>query len=520
MSLALKRGFLIPSAEIYNGPAGFYDFGPVGSLLKRRLQEAWRDLFIRRDGNLEVETVSILPEEVLKASGHVAHFADPIVECGKCKQRLRADHLLGDFKAKELALAGDSSAKKKPYLSPEELEKLRLFKTEGKTNEELSQAIISWGVPCPSCGAKEFAAAKPFNLMFSLNIGPKEGSTGYARPETAQGIFLDFPRVFRMHGSKLPLGVGQIGRSFRNEIAPRQGLLRLREFSQMELEYFFNPEKPFHHKFSLIQNEKIRLLSRESQLYGKEELTEISASEAVEKKIVPNQIVAYFLIRCQQFYDSLGVKNSRFRHMLAEETPHYSGGNFDLEVETSYGWIETIGVAYRTDYDLSSHAKQSGKDLSVFLEEDKKKLIPHVVEPSLGVDRLFWCVLEHSYRPNGGAEGRDWEWLDLPPAVAPFVAAIFPLMKKQGLPEKALEIVDSLRADGMDVLYDESGSIGKRYARADEIGIPYCLTVDFDSLSANDVTIRFRNDGRQVRIPIDGILQRIKALVGERKVTA
>jgi glycyl-tRNA synthetase len=387
--------------------------------------------------------------------------------------------------------------------------------------EEMSAKIKELGIKCPDCEG-ELADVGWFNLMFKTNIGPIEGNPGYPRPETAQGIFLDFPRLFRAHGTRLPLAAAQIGKSFRNEISPRQGLIRLREFTQMEIEYFFNPSNDKHPKFAEVASQRMKILTRDSQAAGKDEETEMTAQEAVERKIIPNQILAYYLARETQFYQMMGIPYSdfRFRHMMADETPHYSGGNFDLEVKTSFGWIETIGTAYRTDYDLSSHSRMSKQDLSVFVEEEKKRVMPHVVEPSFGVDRLFWCILEKCYREKGGAEGRDWSWFDFPPIIAPFNCAVFPLMKKDGLKEKAEEVAALLRNDGFNCYYDESGSVGKRYARQDEIGTPYCITIDYDSLKDGTVTIRFRNDGKQIRQPISDLPSTLRKYKKEGKVTA
>jgi glycyl-tRNA synthetase len=320
--------------------------------------------------------------------------------------------------------------------------------------------------------------------------------------------------VFRALGAKLPLGVGQIGKSFRNEIAPRQALMRLREFTQLELEYFFNPAEAGHAHFAEVKGKRVRVMSAESQMKGGREVKEYSCSELVEKKIVPNEIVAYFMLRTGEFYEAVGLRREKFwfRQLLPNEMPHYSKGNYDVEAETSYGVVELMGLAYRTDFDLAGHAKMSSQDLSVHLE-GVGRVVPHVVEPSFGVDRLFWALMEQSYRKGGGAEKRDWAWFDFPPIVAPFDACIYPLMKKEGLDEKAFAIARELRHEGMSVYYDESGSIGKRYARADEIGVPYCVTVDYDSLKNGDVTIRYRNDGKQERVPIKGLRERVRQLI-------
>lgn len=496
MEIALKRSIFIPSNELYSPTGGFYDYGYVGKALKRKLEDFWRKFFLKRDGYLEIESVYILPEVVLKASGHLSCFADPVVECTKCKKKFRADHLL------EEKTSGGFHDKRWEGMKPEQL-----------TNE-LKQRNLK----CPECGGA-LGEVGWFNLMFKTNIGPIEGTTGYLRPETAQGIFLNFQRIFRSHGSKLPIGIAQIGKSFRNEISPRQGLVRLREFSQMELEYFFNPNSPTHPKFKEVENEKFRVYTREEQKKGSERCVELTARESVEKKIVPNEIMAYFMAREMQFYTKLGIPYDalRFRHMLPEETPHYSGGNIDLEVKVSSGWVEVIGNAYRTDYDLRSHSKASGKDLSVLLE-DGSKIIPHVVEPSFGVDRTLLCVLEHCYRKGGGAERRDWEWFDFPAFLSPFEVAVLPLMKKDGLDGKASEVAERLREEGFDVFYDETGSIGKRYARQDEIGTPYCVTVDYQTLKDETVTVRFRNDGKQAREEIQKLPEKLQLFIKGNKL--
>jgi glycyl-tRNA synthetase len=490
MEIALKRAIFMPSSEIYPPVAGFFDYGPVGSALKRKIENFWRSFFLKRDGYLEIETANILQEEILRASGHTVNFVDPIVECNKCKKKYRADHLLEEAKVK----------------------------LESMKKEDMTSAIREKRIPCPECKG-ELGDVGWFNLMFKTNIGPMEGTIGYARPETAQGIFLNFSRIFRSHGSKLPMGIAQVGKSYRNEISPRQGLIRMREFSQMELEYFFDPKEPTHPNFKEVEGQKMRIYTREEQAKGSEKAIELTAKEAVEKKIVPNEIMAYFMIREMQFYQSLGIayENLRFRHMLPKETPHYSGGNIDLEVKTSFGWVEVVGNAYRTDFDLKSHSQFSGKDLSILIEERKEKIIPHVVEPSFGVDRTIWCILEHCYRKGGGAEKRDWEWFDFPAYISPYNAAVFPLMKKDKLDDKAKEVAKLLRDNEFDVIYDETGSIGKRYARADEIGITYSITIDYDSIKNGDVTIRFRNDGKQTREKIENLPKQLTVFLKENK---
>lgn len=354
MELALKRNFLMPSNEIYGHTAGFYDYGVVGAAMKRKVENAWRELFLWREGYHEIESASVLPEKVLKASGHVDNFGDPMVQCRKCKMRVRADKLV------EEALKQNAAV-----LSPNELDAI----------------IKERQVKCKCGGAYDEVVW--FNLMFETSIGAGEKDRGYLRPETAQGIFVDFPRVFRALGAKLPLGVGQIGKSFRNEIAPRQALMRLREFTQMELEYFFNPAEAGHAHFGEVKGKRVRVLSAEAQKMGEKEAREYSCEELVSKKIVPNEIMAYFMLRTSEFYGAVGLQREKFwfRQLLPNEMPHYSKGNFDVEVQTSYGVVELMGLAYRTDFDLSSHARMSSKDLSVHLE-GVGRVVPHACIPS------------------------------------------------------------------------------------------------------------------------------------------
>ncbi len=468
LDIAIQRGFLLPSAEIYGQWGGFYDYGPLGSQIKRHIENIWR-IKLLRDGEFhEIETSIILPEAVLKASGHAANFTDPLTNCEKCKKSWRADTLLEEKTKTSWA---------------------------GKNPKDLSEALAANQVACPDCKGKLLAVGS-FNLMFATQVGGG-GNIAYCRPETAQGIFLDFPHIFRQNGQKLPLGIGQVGKSFRNEISPRQGLVRMREFTQMELEYFFNPNKATMEGFAKVAGYKVRVKRPEAN-----EAAEISLSDGIAGGIFPNEIFAYFIYKTAEYYKFIGVPEEKFHFkvLAKNEMPHYSKGNVDLEVNTSYGWIETVGIAYRTDYDLASHAKHSKQDLSVFVEEEKGRIVPHVIEPSFGVDRLFYCLLESCYRP--ATKERDWEWFAFPPFVAPYIAGVFPLMKKDGLAEKAEEVVGALRALGLDARYSESGSIGKRYARADEVGVPYCITIDYQTKEDNTVTIRFRDDAKQIRMKI------------------
>lgn len=489
MEISLQRSFFYPSNEPYGSTSGFYDYGPVGVLMKKKIENLWRRMFIYEPGYYEVESSIITPEIVLKASGHVDNFTDPIVDCQKCKKKIRADHLAE--------------------------EKVEGFKWDGKMDTlKQTYADNKAKIKC-ACGG-ETTDPYVFNLMFKTGIGGDQAA-GYSRPETAQGIFTAFLRLFKNHGTKLPLAIGQVGRSFRNEISPRNVLVRMREFTQMELEYFFNPSNHSMKGFEKIKDAKIRYLPRDGQKGTFRNVKEISAAELVQQGVC-DEIFAAFLVKEWEFYRTCGLDMNRcvFRHLLQGETPHYSKGNVDMEVDTSYGIIETIGNAYRTDFDLSQHQQYSKKDFSVFIEEEKKKVVPHVFEVSMGVDRMLFSVLEHCFREKSAE--KDWEWFDFPPAIAPYEVAVFPLMKKDGMSAKAEEIAASLKKS-FTVFYSESGSIGRRYARADEIGTPYAITVDYETLEKGTVTVRYRNDGKQERVPIAELEAKVKDSISKGKVT-
>jgi len=316
---------------------------------------------------------------------------------------------------------------------------------------------------------------------------------------------MDFARIVRNYGSRLPIGIGQVGRSARNEISPRQGLVRMREFTQMELEYFFNPRDQSYPKYGKIKNEKLRFAKEEGHPH------EIEIAKAVADGLIANEIMAYFLSKEFIWYQQLGIPADalRFRHMTPEETPHYSNGNFDMEIKFDFGWKETVGNAYRSDFDLSTHMKHSGEDFSIV--DNGEKIVPNVVEPSFGLDRTVYAILLHCYREG---EDRGWEWFQFPPKIAPYVAGIFPLMNKDGLQEKAMEVYSQLK-QCYDVFYDGSGSIGKRYARADEIGTFLNVTVDYDTLKDGTVTIRSRDTTKQVRVKIEDLADAIWKIVNQ-----
>jgi len=485
IQIAKKRGFVYPNSEIYGGLSGTYDFGPLGFLLKKKIIDFWREFFVKSDDNIfEIETSLIMPEKVFEASGHLKGFIDPITKCKKCRSVFRADHLIE--------------------------EEAEIF-VEGLSSEELTKVIREKNIRCPKCGG-EVEDVKVFNLMFQMNVGALGDTKGYLRPETAQGMFVNFKNVLVSTRAKLPFGIAQVGKSFRNEISPRQWLIRLREFTQAEIEFFINPEEKEFEKLKDYENIKIRILSREAQKEGKRE-EEMTVREALDRGIIPSEYMAYFIAKEQLFYESLGIPKEaiRFRHMLPEETPHYSKGNVDMEILFDFGWKEVVGNAYRSDYDLKRHAEYSKEDLS-YVFENGKKIIPHVVEPSFGIERTIYAILLYSFVED---KERGWDWFRFTPKIAPISVAVFPLLNKKEMINKSLEIFDKLKRE-FDVIFDKSGSIGKRYARADEIGIPYCITVDHQTLEDNSVTIRDRDTTKQERVKVEELSMKLKNLLNVR----
>jgi glycyl-tRNA synthetase len=480
--IVARRGIYFQAFGIYDGVAGFYDYGPIGVRIKRNIEKAWRSLFVNRTGALEIESTNIVIESVLKASGHLATFTDPIAACETCKTPYRADKLLeGYYESKK----NDSEAKRVKRMSI----------------EELDQRIKEAGIKCEKCGNKLGKTSK-FNLTFKTQIGPAGGDAAYLRPETAQGMFVDFLQLYKTHGFKLPVGVAQVGKAYRNEISPRQQLVRVREFTQMELEIFIDPEvqpdEILGFEVKKILKEKVSFVVK-----GSEEEKQTSLEELLKKGSLPNAYLAFVIYLESKFLDELGVDRSlyRFRELEKEELPHYSKGNVDLEFKTSYGYIEVAGNAYRTDYDLSQHAKESGREINV-VTETGRKIVPHVVEASMGVDRPLFAILDNSVVDD---DGRGWAWLKLSEKVAPYKYAVLPLQKDEKLIAKAKEVYKLLQEREIDCYYTETASIGKRYARADEIGVPYCITIDYTTLEDDTVTIRDRNTTKQVRKEIGEI---------------
>jgi glycyl-tRNA synthetase len=420
-------------------------------------------------------------KKVWEASGHLKSFVDPITQCKKCHAFYRADNLIQEVTGRFV---------------------------EGLNEEELTKIIRDEKIKCPKCKG-ELREVRIFNLMLSSTVGPVAGNLAYLRPETAQGIFVNFKNILVATRASLPFGIAQIGRSYRNEISPRQWITRLREFNQMEIEMFFNPKEAENvPNFENFANIELPIFTREAQKKGGEPI-KIFAGDAVSKGLLPTKFLAYFLAKEYVWYQKLGIPAEaiRFRHMLPEETPHYSKGNFDLEIKFDFGWKEVVGNAYRTDFDLTTHMKNSGKDFSVVI--DGEKIIPHVVEPSFGLERTFYAVLLYCFIED---KERGWNWFKFPPKIAPYTAGIFPLVNKDGLPEKAKEIYNILRKH-FDCFYDEKGSIGRRYARADELGTLVSITCDYQTLEDDTVTIRDRDTTHQIRVPIKKLKDVLEKLI-------
>ncbi|MFT5876001.1 MAG: glycyl-tRNA synthetase [Clostridium sp.] len=443
VALCKNRGFVFPGSDIYGGLANSWDYGPLGVEFKNNVKKAWWKKFVQESPyNVGVDCAILMNPEVWVATGHVGGFSDPLMDCKDCKSRFRADKLVEDHMTKlgaEVATA------------------------DGWTNEELKGYIEKQEIVCPKCGKKNFTDIRKFNLMFKTSQGTTEEGKSeiYLRPETAQGIFVNFKNVQRASRKKIPFGIGQVGKAFRNEITPGNFIFRTREFEQMELEFFCKPGTDL-------------------------------------------EWFAYWKEYCANFLYNLGMtkENLRFRDHGEEELSFYSNATCDIEFLFPFGWGELWGVADRTDYDLKKHMEHSGNDLSYLDPITNEKYVPYCIEPSLGADRVVLAFLVNAYDEEELEGGDTRTVLHLHPALAPFKAAILPLSKK--LSEKALQVYAML-GKKFNVDYDEAGSIGKRYRREDEIGTPYCITVDFDTLEDNTVTIRDRDTMDQIRISIDGL---------------
>lgn len=440
-----EQGFVFQGSEIYGGLANSWDYGPLGVELKNNIKQAWWNKFVKQNRlNVGLDSSILMNKEVWVASGHIGSFSDPLVDCKKCHSRFRADKLVEDHS--KGAISGD-----------------------GMSNEELLKYLKDNKVVCPICGALDYTEIRQFNLMFKTHQGVIEDSKNevYLRPETAQGIFINFKNVQRTTRKKLPFGIGQIGKSFRNEITPGNFIFRTREFEQMELEFFCKPG------------------------------TEL-------------EWFSYWRNYCMEFLKLIGVDNDklRFRDHEKEELSFYSNATTDIEFEFPWGYGELWGIASRTNYDLNAHQTHSKQNLEYLDPEDNTKYLPYVVEPSVGVERMLLSVLFSAYDEEQQANGDKRIVLRLHPALAPYKLAVLPLIKKNHS-EKANEIYDKL-VKHFSCVYDETANIGKRYRRQDAIGTPYCITVDDNTLNNNTVTIRNRDTMQQETINVDDILAYIE----------
>ena len=472
MKLALEKGFYFPSCEIYaDAPAGFWEYGPTGLKIKNKLTDLWRREIIRRDGMLEIDGSQIMSKSVFEASGHFSNFTDPIIKCTECSSTFRVDKLISERVGRDI-----------PERTP---------------NEELDAIIVSNDVRCPTCKGK-LGKTTRFNMMFKLEIGPS-AEEAYLRPETCQTIFVDFPRVYKTMRGKLPLGIAQLGKSFRNEIAPRQSLLRLREFYQAEVEIFCNPAKldDISH-FSEVSSTHLRISPDGVSV------EEVTANESLKRGLLPNKLVAYYLSILADFYTKTGIdmQRTRFRQLGDDEKAFYASVAFDFEVETSIGWLELVACNYRSDHDLKGHSMVSKQNLEVIDPSDQSKILPHVFELSMGIDRSIYAILEHSYFED--SEHDDRAVLKLKPYLAPILVGILPLVNRDGLPEKSQMIHSELKRE-FDSYYDDSGSIGRRYRRLEQVGVPFAITVDKTTLQDNSVTIRQRDTMKQERVQISSL---------------
>ena len=442
VNLCKARGYIYPGSEIYGGLANTWDYGPLGVELKNNVKNLWRKKFIQEKKDIVgLDAAILMNPETWVASGHLSSFSDPLIDCKECKTRHRADKLIEEW----------------AHNNGEDLV------ADGWTDEELINYIQENKIVCPNCGKTNFTNIRKFNLMFKTFQGVTEDSTStvYLRPETAQGIFVDFKNILRTTRKKMPMGIAQVGKAFRNEITPGNFTFRTREFEQMELEFFCKPGTDL-------------------------------------------EWFKYWKEFCKNWLLDLGMKeeNIRLRDHSQEELVFYSKATTDIEFNFPFGWGELWGIADRTDYDLTQHMNHSKQDLSYLDPETNEKYVPYVVEPSLGADRVTLAFLCNSYEVETLGEGDERTVLHLHPALAPYKACILPLSKKLG--EKATEVFEKL-ASKFNCDYDEAGSIGKRYRRQDEIGTPYCITIDFDTLEDNQVTVRDRDTMEQVRMPIEEV---------------
>lgn len=617
-SVLKHRFFFAPAFDIYGGVSGLYDYGPPGCALQANIVDTWRKHFVLEEDMLELDTTMLTPYEVLKTSGHVDKFADWMCRDLKSGEIFRADHLVeeviearlkGDRLARGKKAEPENADKKKKKKNRKKkvkeikIEKLDdevvsqyeliLAKIDGYSGAELGEIMKKYKITNPATG-NELSEPKEFNLMFDTHIGPSGQYKGYLRPETAQGQFLNFEKLLEYNNEKMPFASAVIGKSFRNEISPRSGLLRVREFLMAEIEHFVDPEDKSHPKFHTVKDIVLSFLPREMEEEGKTDPLRMTLGEAVSKKIVDNETLGYFIGRIYQFLVKIGIdpKRLRFRQHMQNEMAHYAQDCWDGEILTSYGWIECVGCADRSAYDLTVHSRKTGEKLCVrqmlsepkvveeyeceidkrkfgpkfrrdspkvtkwlssrsqveleelakeladkgkivtqdiegmdevevpsdFVTIEKKKktvhvrdYIPNVIEPSFGVGRIIYCLYEHSFwtRPEDSARAV----LSFPPLVAPTKVLLVPLSNNAKLQPVVKEVRKELKAAQIPFKTDDSSaSIGKRYARNDELGTPFGITIDFDSLKDNSVTLRERDSTKQVRGSMGDVIEAIKQI--------
>ena len=551
ISMLKRRGFVYPAFSIHGGVAGLFDYGPVGGRLLRKVQEQWREHWLSKGNIVEIDSPTITPHSVLEASGHVGAFNDHASECGSCKAIYRSDHLVEQY-----------------HPNPDSL-----------TGLELDELIKTNEVSCPSCDKKEMLPSRPMNLMFSTRIGATRGGRqAYMRPETAQGMFLSFPMIQRHFRNRLPFGAIQVGKGYRNEISPRQGMIRQREFNMAELEYFIDPEINPNHEFIKWKDTTFDLIPDPQN--NQQKTVKMNILDALQNNIVRHPTVAYFMAETYDFLIGIGADPNRirFRQHESDEMAHYASDCWDLEMLGSYGWIECVGIAHRGCYDLGAHEKATKSNelrswreydepievnktvpspvgsvvgptfrqqaalvsdallnleelpnqypfqlilddgSSVTITQDMVEIkeisetirgewfLPHVVEPAFGIDRIIWHILDHGYEITK-KEGEEYCILHLSEHVAPYDVVILPLFEKDGMEEFALNLQSEiLQLNRINAYYDGSKSIGRRYARADEIGVPWAITIDYTTLEDGTVTIRRRDDQKQVRITTDDLI--------------
>lgn len=487
-SLAKKRGFFWgPSPEIYGGSSGFYDLGPLGKLLKNRLENQIRSAFVRA-GFWEVECPTVSPAQVWKASGHLDGFIDPITQCTKCGQIYRADNLIAEISP------GTNIA--------------------GQSVEELTETINKIGLICPSCKGA-LGPVEPYNLMMKTRLGLDQEA--YLRPETATSTYLLFKRFLIFFRDKLPASVFQIGKAYRNEISPRQGMLRLREFTQTEGQIFLLEDDEMNWpQFDDIKDEKLPLVTYQAQEKNNFKPVMTKMSDAIKKGYFQKPAYAWCVYVGYDIFRRMGFSENkmRLRQHLPNERAHYAADAWDIEIHTdSFGWVECCGVHDRGNYDLSRHQEFSKEKLHV--KVNKKPVVPEVLEIAFGIERPLFCLIDNSFRPE--SEERDTDWLQFPAEVAPIQVAVFPLMGKPELLDPAQKIYVDIMDAGFVSQFDQGGSIGKRYRRQDEVGTPFCVTIDYTTLEDSTVTIRDRDSMEQVRIHTDRLVETMRNLV-RRKI--